>query len=110
MIDASSSDIELLDKMFSPDNDGIEDVASIHYKMDAPGYVAQVRVYDMEGREVRYLVKNVLLGIEGAWNWDGLDEKGQKLPVGHYVILTDLFNLQGKRIRQKFLIVLARRI
>lgn len=110
LIGESASRIELMQKIFSPDNDGFEDIATIQYKMDAPGYMAQVRIYDMEGREIRYLVKNVLLGRNGSWNWDGLDEKGQKLPIGHYVIVTDVFDLNGKRKMEKFLIVLARRI
>ncbi len=110
LIGESSSGFNLLQQIFSPDNDGFEDLATLQYNMDAQGYMAQVRIYDMEGREVRYLVKNVLLGIKGSWNWDGLDEKGQKLPIGHYVILTDAFDIKGKRKVQKFLIVLARKI
>lgn len=110
LIGESSSGFKLVQQIFSPDNDGNEDVATIQYQMEEPGYMAQIRIYDMEGREVRYLVKNVLLGIKGSWNWDGLNEKGQKLPIGHYVILVDYFNTAGKRRMQKLLIVLARRI
>lgn len=104
----SSSQLSLQTKLFSPDNDGFEDVAILNYKMDGPGHMAQVRIYDIEGREVRYLVKNVLLGRQGSWTWDGLDERGQKLPSGHYILLTDVFDLSGKRKLEKFLVVLAK--
>jgi hypothetical protein len=50
------------------------------------------------------------LGISGRWVWDGLDEKGMKLPVGTYILYTELFSLQGKKERHKQVVVLARRL
>ena len=102
--------IEVLPKVFSPDNDGLDDVASIQYKMDAPGYIANITVFDAAGRPVRNLVPNGILGISGYWNWDGLDDKGQKLPVGTYILFTEIFNLQGKKTRFKNVVVLARKL
>ena len=97
-------------KIFSPDNDSFEDLASVQYQLTEPGYVANVVVLDVTGKEVRHLVKNATLGLKGSWNWDGLDEKGKKLPVGNYIIYTEIFNLQGKRKSFKNVVVLARRI
>jgi hypothetical protein len=50
------------------------------------------------------------LALSGYWNWDGLDDKKAKLPVGCYVILTEMFNLQGQKERFKNVVVLARRL
>ena len=50
------------------------------------------------------------LVLNGSWNWDGLDEKGQKLLIGNYIIYTELFNLQGKKKQYKNVVVLARRL
>jgi hypothetical protein len=102
--------IAVTPKVFSPDNDGFDDVASIQYKITEPGYVANVTIFDAAGRPVRNLVRNGTLGLEGYWNWDGLGDKGQKLPVGTYVIFTEIFNLQGKKERFKNAIVLARKL
>jgi hypothetical protein len=102
--------IAVTPKVFSPDNDGFDDVASIQYKITEPGYVANVTIFDAAGRPVRNLVRNGTLGIDGYWNWDGLGDKGQKLPVGTYVIFTEIFNLQGKKERFKNAIVLARKL
>jgi hypothetical protein len=106
-IDAS---IGITPKIFSPDNDGHDDVATIQYKMTGPGYVANITIYDAQGRPVRYLVKNGILGSDGQWNWDGLDEKGNKLPVGTYIIYTEIFNLQAKKQQFKNTVVLARKL
>jgi hypothetical protein len=102
--------IAVTPKVFSPDNDGFDDIASIQYKITEPGYVANVTIFDAAGRPVRNLVRNGTLGLEGYWNWDGLGDKGQKLPVGTYVIFTEIFNLQGKKERFKNAIVLTRKL
>lgn len=102
--------IEVLPKVFSPDNDGRDDIAVIQYQITEPGYVANITILDAAGRPVRNLVRNGTMGLSGYWNWDGLDDKGQKLPVGTYVVLAELFNLQGKKNLYKKTIVLARKL
>jgi Lamin Tail Domain/CHU_C Type IX secretion signal domain len=97
-------------KIFSPDNDGRDDIATVQYQTTEPGYAATVTIFDAAGRPVRYFVKNEILGLKGTWNWDGLDEKGNKLPVGTYIIFTEVFNLQGKKERFKNIVVLARKL
>jgi len=96
--------------IFSPDNDGNADICTIRYKMNEPGYVATITLFDAAGRPVRQLVRNALLSTSGYWTWDGLGDTGQKLPVGRYIVLTELFNLQGKRERLKHTVVLARKL
>jgi Lamin Tail Domain/CHU_C Type IX secretion signal domain len=105
-----ASAIEVVPKVFSPDNDGFNDIATIQYKIDAPGYVANIIIFDAAGRPVRQLVRNGTLALSGYWNWDGLDDKGKKLPVGTYILFTEIFNLQGKKDTFKNAVVLARKL
>jgi hypothetical protein len=105
-----SATIEVTPKVFSPDNDGFDDMATIQYKVDAPGYVANITIFDATGRPIRNLVRNGTLALSGYWNWDGLNDKGQKLPVGTYIVLTEIFNLQGKKDSFKNTVVLARKL
>lgn len=102
--------LEVAPPVFSPDNDGHDDVARIHYSVGESGYVANVTVFDARGQAVRQLVRNGLMGVKGQWVWDGLGEKSQRLPVGTYVIYTELFNLQGKKKAWKRTVVLGRRL
>lgn len=95
--------------IFSPDNDGNEDFATISYHFPTPGYVANITIFDASGRAVRYLKKNSLSGINGYYQWDGLDDKGRKLPQGIYIIYTEIFNKEGKKQQFKNTIVLARK-
>ncbi|HEV8286534.1 MAG TPA: lamin tail domain-containing protein [Chitinophagaceae bacterium] len=107
IIDAT---IDIAPKIFSPDNDGQDDIAIIQYKVAEPGYIANVIIFNAQGRPIRDLVKNGTLGLNGQWNWDGLDEKGNKLPIGPYIIYTEIFNLKGKKQHFKNTVVLARKL
>ena len=102
--------IEVTPKVFSPDNDGRDDIATIQYKVATIGYVANITIFDASGRPVRNLVRNGVLGLTGYWNWDGLDDKGLKLPIGTYILYTEIFNLQGKKEKMKNTVVLARKL
>ncbi len=101
--------IETAPNVFSPDNDGRDDIATVQYKVTEPGYIANITIFNAAGIPVRSLVRNGILGIQGYWHWDGLNDKGMKLPVGTYIILIEVFNLQGKKDIFKTTIVLARK-
>ena len=102
-------EITVTPDIVSPDNDGTDDFATISYVFPEPGYVSTITIFDAAGRPVRYLQRNALNGLKGYYRWDGLGEKNQKLPVGIYIIYTEVFNLQGKTKKFKNVIVLARR-
>ncbi len=109
-VQAVNAEIAVTPKVFSPDNDGFDDLATIQYKMDQPGWVANITIFDAAGRPVRNLVRNGTLSTSGYWNWDGLDDKGLKLPIGTYIVFTEIFNEQGKKDSFKNVVVLARKL
>jgi len=96
--------------IFSPDNDGVDDICFIHYEMTEPNFVANILVFDASGREVRRLYNNAILSQKGTFRWDGLGENYKALPIGIYIIYTEVFNLQGKRKKFRNAVTLARRI
>ncbi|RYG03720.1 MAG: hypothetical protein EOO02_07775 [Chitinophagaceae bacterium] len=104
----AAGEFTLEPKVFSPNNDGVNDVAGLVYQMPEPGYMGSITIFDAGGRPVRYLLKSGLLGLKGTVNWDGLDEKLQRLPMGSYVVLMEIFNLKGKVKKMKKVVVLAR--
>jgi len=110
LLESINAIIEVTPKVFSPDNDGRDDIVTIQYKTTEPGYVANITIYDANGRPVRNLVKNATLGLQGYWIWDGLDDKKLKLPVGTYIVFTEIFNLNGKKEVFKNVVVLARQL
>lgn len=101
--------IAVTPEIVSPDNDGMDDFATIDYLFPAAGYIANITIFDAAGRPVRYLQRNALCGTKGNFRWDGLGENNQKLPTGIYIIYTEVFNLNGKKKRFKNTIVTASR-
>lgn len=101
--------ITVYPEIVSPDNDGMDDFLTIDYSFPSPGYIANITIFDANGRTVRYLQRNALCGIKGKFRWDGLGEKYQRLPVGIYIVYTEVFNLEGKKRSFKNTMVMARR-
>ncbi|GAA4312856.1 lamin tail domain-containing protein [Nibribacter koreensis] len=89
--------LTLTPKVFTPDGDGVEDVLLLQFNGVSSGSVANVTVYDASGRQVRKLVNNTLTGNENLMQWDGLTDKGTKAAIGYYILLVELFSLNGEK-------------
>lgn len=103
----SQSVFELTPEVFSPDNDGFEDILQINYRMQEVGFQLNLIVYDARGRQVNRLVRNELLGTEGTFYWNGEDENGQKADMGIYILLFEYFDLEGNVKSEKLSTVLG---
>ena len=96
--------------IFSPDNDGHQDVLTIAFRFDRPGFVGTMRVFDIAGREVRRLMDNQLLGTLGAVSWDGIMDNGGKARMGPYVVHFEVFDLDGNVDTFRRTVTLAHRL
>jgi flagellar hook assembly protein FlgD len=93
---------------FSPDGDGIDDVAFLRYTLDAAVSLARVRIYDASGREV-YEHEAELAGRDGQLAWDGRSSSGERLRIGIYVVLFEALDADGGAVEVfKEPVVLAR--
>ena len=101
------SGVTIPNPLFSPDNDGYNDVLNISYKLDEPGKAANVYIYDSKGRQVRYLIRNEQLAQDGTLSWNGINDDNEKAPIGIYVVYVELFNLSGKVNKYKLSCTLA---
>ncbi|WP_298736863.1 lamin tail domain-containing protein [uncultured Chitinophaga sp.] len=96
--------------VFSPDNDGVDDVAVLSFRLPRPGSVGNVTIYDALGRPVRRLLQSGQLANQATIIWDGLNDSKQRLPAGIYIIFTEVFDLQGRVKRWKLPLVVARNL
>ncbi|MEI6821738.1 MAG: lamin tail domain-containing protein [Bacteroidota bacterium] len=81
--------------VFSPDNDGHNDVLQINYKFTLPGLLANILIYDSKGRLIKNLIKNELMGTKGTILWDGISDANTKAIIGIYVLYIEVFDLKG---------------
>ncbi len=105
---AAVGEVEVSPFIFTPDQDGRNDFGLIRYSLAEPGYLANLAIFDLSGRKVRQLLRNQVLGLAGQFKWDGLDERLNRLPQGIYILVTELFNLEGQVKKFRHSIVLAR--
>lgn len=88
---------EVEPEAFTPDYGGVDNFAALKFKLTSPGQIATVRIYDVNGRLIRNLIRNQLVGTAGEVRWDGRDEGGVVVRTGYYLILTDLFDVNGNK-------------
>ena len=106
----ASGSISIDPAIFSPDNDGYQDVLTIAYQFDEPGFVGTMKVFDIAGREVRTLLNNELLGTSGAVSWDGIMDGNDLARIGPYIIYMEAYDLAGKVEKFRKSVVLAHRL
>lgn len=103
----TNSEITITPETFSPDNDGYNDVLTITYQFDQNGMVANMIIYDATGRIEKYLMRNELLGSSGSISWDGINEKREKSSIGIYILMVEVYDINGNLKRYKKAFVLA---
>ena len=102
--------IELESKVFSPNGDGDNDILRLNYQLDRTGFIANVSIYDDNGRLQTKIADNKLLGTEGFVLWDGLLDDGTIAPIGMYIVYFDIFHTDGEVISGKKVCVLAQQL
>lgn len=78
--------LQVSPRVFSPDNDGYEDLLEVTINTGGNDWVIGLLITDLQGRKIRILANNHLAGPSVSYFWDGAGEQGARLPMGFYVI------------------------
>lgn len=84
--------VQIYPEIFSPDEDGVNDLVTIQYRFDEPDHLLSILIYDDQGRLVRTLVNNQFVGTEGSYSWDGINDHREKERKGMYIIYIQIMN------------------
>jgi hypothetical protein len=87
--------IQIEPKVFFPEDVGDISFTRISYQLGQPGKIGSIRIYGLNGHEIREICQNALWGSEGFYLWDGTDNSGRKVRPGYYVVWVQVFDLQG---------------
>jgi hypothetical protein len=104
----NSENVLITPRVFQP---GMTDhgFALIHYNFPRGGWIANVKIFDPQGRIIKTIAENELLGTQGFMRWDGDDDKGQKARIGYYMVLFEIFDEQGNLdVYRKGVVIAAR--
>jgi hypothetical protein len=93
--------------VFTPDEDGYKDFTTIHFSFTDPGYIGNLTVFDAQGREIKKIAQNQSLSMDGFFQWDGTNISGKKVESGYFIILFDVFNLNGDVKKYKETVVVG---
>jgi hypothetical protein len=78
--------LQVSPKVFSPDNDGFEDLLEITVSPGGHGWAIHLVVTDLAGRRIRVLANNDLSGPVSMYRWDGESDAGRMVPEGIYIL------------------------
>jgi hypothetical protein len=98
--------ISVFPDVFTPNNDGENDFASITINTRAPGKIINAVIFNTLGKRVRYLLKNQNLGAANRFTWNGYNDNDELLPSGIYIIFTQIFDTKGSVTKYRNCIVL----
>ena len=90
------NEIGFKSKIFTPDNDGVDDRLVIYFNLEKSGYVANIRIYNSRGMEIRRLASNMTLSTNDEMFWDGLLGNKERAPFGIYIVYFELFHPDGE--------------
>ncbi len=99
--------LALSPRVFTPDNDGINDRLQIDYRIPESGGKLTISIFDTRGISIHNLIKNqTVIRENGTLYWDGNISKG-KAPTGMYIIYLE-YQYQKGLTRAKRIAVLSR--
>ena len=107
----SEAKVTISPNPFSPDNDGFEDFTVINYNLTQSVAQLRIKVYDSMGRLLRTLANNQPTGANGSIIFDGLDDDGNPLRIGIYILFIEALNSSSGVIDEiKEVVVVARKL
>ena len=88
---------------------GEEHHFQLKYQLDAPNYIATIRVYHTNGVCVKEIIHNATLSMDGVIEWDGTDNNGRALSTAPYIVRMEAINAHsGRRITRSFVVLISR--
>ncbi|MBK9192407.1 MAG: gliding motility-associated C-terminal domain-containing protein [Crocinitomicaceae bacterium] len=93
--------ITITPELFSPDNDGYNDVLTINLEFTTTDNVVNIEIYDNRGRRIKELKDSYYVGNTALITWDGSTDDNTKAEIGTYVILISVLEADGSRSEYK---------
>jgi len=100
--------VSLSTERITPDNDGIDDILIIDLKLEGPGNIVNVTVFDETGRCVKKITDNMLAGPGAMVVWNGTAADEKPVETGIYIFLIAVFDDKGNKRRWKKVCTLIR--
>lgn len=97
----TGSMLELYPEVFSPDNDGFEDILEIRLEVPGENRLVDIFITDLNGIRVREIVFRGITGSGDIYSWDGLDDSGNSVLPGIYIVHLGIAGDRGMRFKRQ---------
>ncbi len=102
------AEIHAAPEVFTPDGDGLDEETVISYRLTVPYARVNLRVFDVRGRLVRFLMQGVGSGPEGLITWDGRNDEGRRVRLGSYIVhLEAVSEAYGSKLEAKAVVIVG---
>lgn len=95
-IEAATNELRIEPAVFSPDADAFNDLLQIHYRISQLTNFTSLNIYNLQGTLVKTLANAYWGANQGLWIWDGLNNDGNAVPEGFYLVKLDVFTPDGR--------------
>ncbi len=102
-----SGTITITPEIFSPDNDGHNDILTINMQFENADNVVNIEIYDSRGRKIKEIKDNYFVGNSAFITWDGSTDENAKASIGTYIILISVLEADGTRSEYKIACVVG---
>jgi hypothetical protein len=102
-----SGTITITPEIFSPDNDGYNDILTINMQFENADNVVNIEIYDSHGRRIKEIKDNYFVGNSAFITWDGSTDENTKASIGTYIILISVLEADGTRSEYKIACVVG---
>lgn len=92
----SKASINIEPRIITPDNNGIDDYAIIQYTFENKSYMGNVYIYDFGGTQVYAITEDASFSKEGFLKWEGINDQGEFVKIGVYMLYMELFDFSGE--------------
>lgn len=109
-IQAITSVSQLSPNNFTPDGDGIDDVAKISIDGNYAGSKVKISIYNQRGILVKNLSESDLIGSFPVLYWDGTDNEMQRCAMGPYIIFIEIMTPDNEMVYDRQEVIVSAKI
>jgi hypothetical protein len=95
LVTSGEMDVDVSPLLITPDEDGTDDVLTVSFRNVNPGYVAEIKIFDSAGKQIKEVLQNTIIAENDSVVWNGQSENDETVPTGLYIVYIEVFNPEG---------------
>ncbi len=95
ILTGTETGIDISPLLVTPEGNGNDDVLTICFHHMKPGYVATVKILDVNGSVVQVVIQNVLVSEGDCVMWEGRGQNNSIVVPGLYIVFVQIFHPDG---------------